>query len=695
VKANRSNNTPLSVLKGVGDKVADRLRSLGASTVEELLFCVPRAYQDRSNPSNIPSLQTGSIYTIRAQVLSISERRYRTRQTLEVMVSDGSGVLVLKWFRFGKWLKGNIERKFPPGTEIVATGKVDSFAGQLEMHHADLADSDDGSALGIVPIYTTKEGITQQTIRRLIPQAMELCLGNLIEKLPDEILKKYDLPSLRESIQMLHLPENGIDIQALNSGTTPWHYRLKFEELVTFQLGILARRRSFKGLNALPVDSQGVFSGKLTKALPFSLTGAQVRSIEEISGDMAHNVPMHRLLQGDVGSGKTLVAYISMLNVAESGAQAVLMAPTEVLAEQHFRNFSQWGEIAGIRAGLLTGSTPASQRREILAELADGTIPILVGTHALIQEGVNFRSLSLAVIDEQHRFGVLQRLALRKKGMSPHFLVMTATPIPRSLSLVMYGDLDISTIDELPPGRKPVRTEIYRESDRAKLHLDVAREVSSGGQVFIVYPLVEESEKSELSAANEMAEHYREKVFPHLKIGLITGRMSSEEKDRTMEFFRKGEYQVLVATTVIEVGVDIPNASLMVIEHAERFGLFQLHQLRGRVGRGEHLARCILVAGSALTDDAKERLNVMLRTASGFDIAEADLRIRGPGDFLGTRQAGMPDFRFAHPVKDRILMLKARDAAESLFPEGGEMPEILKKDVEKFWSEGYVLSASG
>jgi ATP-dependent DNA helicase RecG len=429
--------------------------------------------------------------------------------------------------------------------------------------------------------------------------------------------------------------------------------------------------------------------------LPFQLTGSQRKALDEIGNDMEKNTPMHRLLQGEVGSGKTLVAFVAMLRAASTGRQAVLMAPTEVLAEQHYRTISAWCRKMDIGVGLVTGSVDDRRRKELVRSAADGSIRIFVGTHAVIQQGISFRDLALAVVDEQHRFGVLQRLALKGKGKSPHFLVMTATPIPRSMTLVIYGDLDISTIDELPEGRLPVKTLIFEESDRSKMYLYIAREVRAGCQVYIVYPLVEESDKIELLAANEMAKIYRENVFPNLKVGLLTGRMSTDEKEETMSRFRSGHYQVLVSTTVIEVGVDVPNVTLMVIENAERFGLFQLHQLRGRVGRGKQESTCILMAGKGISDDARERLRTIASTDSGSIIAEADLRMRGPGDFFGVRQSGLPGFRFADPLRDGQIMQWARQSAERMFPDHGVLPDGIAENVRSFWSRGTDITESG
>jgi ATP-dependent DNA helicase RecG len=485
------------------------------------------------------------------------------------------------------------------------------------------------------------------------------------------------------------------DIQALNLGESHWHTRLKFGELLAFQLGLLIRRRALDSRTSHPVSPGGSLERKLIRTLPFKLTQSQVKALDDVGRDMERKVPMHRLLQGDVGSGKTLVAFIAMLKACEAGYQAVLMAPTEVLAEQHYRTISQWCKTLGLSVALLTGNVDGKQRADVLSKAVSGETKLFIGTHALIQEGVRFRNLNLAIVDEQHRFGVLQRLALGKKGSSPHFLVMTATPIPRSLSMVIYGDLDITTIDEMPAGRIPIETMVFRETDRSRMHLRVSREAEAGRQVYIVYPLVEETEKMELLAANEMAKNYREKIFPHLSIGLLTGRMVSREKDTVMEKFRSGEYQVLVSTTVIEVGVDVPNANLMVVEHAERFGLFQLHQLRGRVGRGMNQSTCILMEGANISEEARQRLHVISMTNSGFEIAEADLKIRGPGDFLGVRQAGMPEFRFAHPFREGELMAAARKAAFKMLPEGGELTSGMVEEVRRMWSDEVLTANSG
>jgi ATP-dependent DNA helicase RecG len=695
VETGKSEGMQLTELPGIGERTAARFEALGFHRALDLVFLLPRAYQDRTNPQLISAVNEGQFATVSGQIMSISERRYRTRKTLEVMVTDGHGVILLKWFRFGRWFKGNIEKKYPPGTQVLASGKVTSFSGSLEMHHPDLTEASGEEGGGIVPVYPLSEGISQQTVRKAVQAAVSKLSGTVTDEIPDDIRKEYHLPELRESISRLHDPQADDDIQALNLGQSIWHRRLKFGELLAFQLGLLIRRRKLDNRTSMPVKPGCGIEEKLIRLLPFNLTRSQLNVLDDIGSDMASSVPMHRLLQGDVGCGKTLVALIAMLRAYEAGFQAVLMAPTEVLAEQHYRTISQWCEKLGVPVALLTGSVDGKQRTDVLSKAVDGKVKLFIGTHALIQEGVQFHNLNLAVVDEQHRFGVLQRLALGKKGPSPHFLVMTATPIPRSLSMVIYGDLDISTIDEMPKGRTPVETVIFREADRSRMHLRVSREVEAGRQVYIVYPLVEETERSELNAANEMAQNYRQKIFPHLKIGLLTGRMSSREKDTVMNRFRSGEYQVLVSTTVIEVGVDVPNANLMVIEHAERFGLFQLHQLRGRVGRGTNRSTCLLMESSNISDEARQRLHVISSTNSGFEIAEADLQIRGPGDFLGVRQAGMPEFRFAHPFREGELMSAARSAAFKMLPEGENLTSGIVNEVRRMWSDDALTTTSG
>ncbi len=687
--------TCLTTLEGIGARTAGRLRSLGIIKAEDLLFFFPRTYQDRTKAKKISELVPGDFSTVQGQVLSLSERRYRARETLEILVTDGKGLVLLKWFRYGKWFRDNLKRKLPAGSAIVASGKVSVYKGKLEMHHPDVTLGGPEAEEGIVPVYPLTEGLGQHVIRRAAEAVLKRHLSTVKEWIPKEILAKRGLPDMKTAVLSLHKPPPEQDSGLLNAGLTPWHDRIRFGELFAFQLGLLSGRMQLDSRTSRPVAAGCAVEKKFISDLPFSFTGSQEKALYQIGKDMERTTPMHRLLQGEVGSGKTLVAFVSMLRAAAAGRQAVLMAPTEVLAQQHYRTFSGWCHSLGMEVGLFTGNMDKNERAALRRKSVEGSVRLVVGTHALIQEGVDFMDLALVVVDEQHRFGVLQRLALKEKGESPHFLVMTATPIPRSLSLVVYGDLDISIIDELPEGRKPVETFIFEESDRSRMYLEVAREVRSGGQVYIVYPLVEESVKLELLAANEMAAKYRKNIFPHLTVGLLTGRMSQGEKEKAMSRFRSGQYQVLVATTVIEVGVDVPNATLMVVENAERFGLFQLHQLRGRVGRGRRESRCILMARENIGDDARRRLNIVTSNSSGFRIAEADLLMRGPGDFLGVRQSGLPCFRFADPFRDTRILEWARESAQRILSEKGALPRPLAEKVDDFWSRGLDIKESG
>ncbi len=686
----------LSSLPGVGPRTAQRLLALGISSLRDLPFLLPRAYQDRRHPLPIAEVQPGSFATVRGQILSLSERRYRSRHVLEAVLSDGRGIVVLKWFRFNRWMRSHLEKEYPPGEEVLAAGRAELFGGNLEMHHPELSRAgDEGEGTGILPIYPLTAGVNQRLLRRAMLAAEARGILEYDDGIPPDILNNTGLPGMRESLRSLHLPPPDADLAALNRLTTPWHRRVRFGELLLFHLALLRRRRDWTGRPGIPLPERGELRGRLLSLLPFSLTGAQARAEGEIARDLAGPRPMFRLLQGDVGSGKTLVAFLAMLRAAEGGHQAALMAPTEILAEQHFGNLSPLAARLGVRSVLLTSGLSPAERRQAVADLSSGKASLAFGTHALLSEDVVFPSLALAVVDEQHRFGVLQRLSLQEKGGTPHFLVMTATPIPRSLAMVLYGDLDHSVIDEMPPGRTPVKTVVFGEGDRARLHLRIAAEVRAGRQAYVVYPLVEESGRSELAAAREMSRVFQTQVFPHLKVGLLTGRMPSRDKERAMEGFRRGETQVLVSTTVIEVGVDVPNATLMVVEHAERFGLFQLHQLRGRVGRGTHPSQCILMAGRNSTPEARQRLAVLARTTDGFAVAEADLSLRGPGDFLGTRQAGLPEFRFGGPFGDPALGMAARKAAEELLADDGSLPPLLESTLGSFIRGRMTLSRSG
>ncbi|MBI3327059.1 MAG: ATP-dependent DNA helicase RecG, partial [Nitrospinae bacterium] len=512
----------------------------------------------------------------------------------------------------------------------------------------------------IVPVYPTTEGMHQKTLRTIMKRVVDAYADSIPDCLPMPLQAHLRLVPVAQALQGVHFPSPGGDLEALNSWSSPEHRRLIFEEFFLLELGLALRHReTTREERARTYLGTGELAGRLRARLPFQLTRAQERVLGEVSEDMRRPHPMNRLLQGDVGSGKTIVALLAMLLALESGFQAAIMAPTEILAEQHYLMMQRLMEPLGVRAALLTSGVKGGKRRKMLQAIAAGEIHLLVGTHALIQEGVVFESLGLAVIDEQHRFGVLQRATLKNKGYRPDVLVMTATPIPRTLAMTVYGDLDVSVIDELPPGRLPVITKLYYESRRSEAYSLIRRELQRGRQVYVVYPLIEESEKVDLRAATEMAGHLRHEVFPDFRVGLLHGRLKSDEKAQIMRTFVSGELQVLVSTTVIEVGMDVPNATVMLVEHAERFGLAQLHQLRGRVGRDIHQAWCFLMAGFPMSEEAKQRLHALTESHDGFVIAEKDLEIRGPGEFLGTRQSGLPELRVAHIIRDQRVLAEA------------------------------------
>ena len=569
------------------------------------------------------------------------------------------------------WFKGNpsyLKNTFKAGQKVLLTGEVRIFGGKKSMVHPDFEVMDEGeedspSFKRIVPVYSETEGVHPKVMRRIALRAVLDFGGSLLGPVPEWIRVKRDFPSIQESVRALHLPSAEENVETLNEGKSVYHHRLIYDEFFFFELAMALKKKGQvleRGI-AFATDGDGV--GRFLRLLPFELTGAQRRVVDEIRNDMAKSAPMNRLLQGDVGSGKTVVSMAAMVTACENGFQSAIMAPTEILAEQHYRSICGWAEALGLRVALVTGNRKAKARRETAEAIAAGTIDIAVGTHALIQDDLAFPNLGLVVIDEQHRFGVMQRAALRQKGGHPDVLVMTATPIPRTLAMTVYGDLDVSVIDELPPAKKPIKTKVYFEGDREKVYAVIDGELKKGHQVFVVYPLVEESEKLDLKDATHMAEHLQNEIFPAARIGLIHGRMSGEEKDRIMSDFQGRRIDLLVATTIIEVGIDVPAASLIVIEHAERFGLSQLHQLRGRVGRGDVASSCILLAQHAGSDAAKRRLRIMEKTNDGFLIAEEDLAIRGPGEFMGTKQSGIPDFRVASIVRDGRILGEAREDA--------------------------------
>jgi ATP-dependent DNA helicase RecG len=662
--------TDAQYVKGVGPKMADKLLRLGIATAGDILYHLPSRYEDRRNLIKIRDVEPDQHAMVQGEVMvcGVAVRRGR-RRMFNMMISDGTGVITAKWFNYkGDWL----EKKFGKGQWVTAGGVARVYNNNLEMHHPDVEvlegedGGESGSLTGIVPVYPLTEGVFQKSMRRIVNNACDAFLDKIPEALPPRILEKRSLIPLSESLAMVHRPPEDSDINEYNTLRSPGRRRLVYEEFFLLQLGLALRRQGMVEEPAVPIKPAGALAKRFRESLPFVFTGSQEKVTAEILADMERPHPMLRLLQGDVGSGKTVVAVAAALSCIEAGRQVAIMAPTEILAEQHQRTLEKMLEGLSVKPELLTGAVRGSERERILAGVADGSAPLVVGTHALIQEAVKFKGLALGIIDEQHRFGVLQRAELKAKGpdgTSPHLLVMTATPIPRTLAMTVYGDLAVSVIREMPPGRKPIKTEMFRENDRAEAYRQVRQEVGRGRQVYVVYPLVEESENLELRDATSMADDFKDVVFPDLRVGLLHGRLSSDEKDAVMRDFLKGDIDVLAATTVIEVGIDVPNASMIVIEHAERFGLSQLHQLRGRVGRGEHPSRCLLVAGFTRSEDAWKRLMVMKGTSDGFEIAEEDLAIRGPGEFFGTRQSGLPDLLVANIIRDADILSEAREDA--------------------------------
>jgi ATP-dependent DNA helicase RecG len=663
-----------SVLPGVGPRRAEALARRGFRSVADLLFHLPVRYEDRSRLARIGELQVGVRATFVGEVqLADFIRRGRRRRIFQAVLGDGTGTVNLKWFRAPDSLPNTVKR----GERLLVTGDVKRYRFSKEIVHPEvsrLQEGEDGvSRLGIVADYGSMEGIAPRTLRRTVELAVEHYVDLAEGWLPETIVVRRSLPDVAAALRAIHRPDECEDVTALLERRGPAFERLILEELYLLELGLVLRRahrRSEPGV-ALPIDDAAAEA--LAARLPFRLTGAQRRVWREIRADLAEPHPMHRLLQGDVGSGKTAVAWLAACGAARAGYQSALMAPTELLAEQHARTLRALGATqpgvaradGALRFGLLTASQPRSQTTALRDAAAKGQVDCLVGTHALVQQDVRFARLGLTIVDEQHRFGVLQRAALAAKGaggLMPHGLVMTATPIPRTLALTLYGDLDLSVIDELPPGRTPIVTDVLREGEGRRVFELLQDTVARGEQAYVVYPLIEETERSDLRAATEQARRIQA-ALPEVKVDLVHGRLDASERAAVMGRFHRGESRVLVSTTVVEVGVDVPAATLMVVEHAERFGLAQLHQLRGRVGRGRARGTCILLA-RGFTPDSEARLRAMLETQDGFRIADADLRIRGPGEFLGTRQHGkLPDLRIADLLRDARLVAESREAA--------------------------------
>ncbi|MFC1478178.1 ATP-dependent DNA helicase RecG [Candidatus Margulisiibacteriota bacterium] len=674
--------TPVQYLKGVGPRLAKVLARLDINTVKDLLYYFPRAYDDRRHIPKIAELKVNEVQMVLGEVISLAEEKKGRMSIIKVIIEQDGRCLALAWFnqpflmkvlkkaeRHDARLNGDsTDRANGAGEEssaaprLFAKGKVEinRYTRELQMSVQEfeiIEDIKSSLCLGrVVPVYGLTEGLSQKKMRQMTASVIENYLPLLEDRFPAQYLEKYNLVPLNQAVSSYHYPE----------GRPEWkhaHDRLVFDEFFLFYIRLFSVRDDLVKEEGISFNPAGELYRKYLQTLPFTLTGAQQRVIDEIRRDMHNPHVMNRLVQGDVGSGKTEVAVAAILTAVENGYQAAVMAPTEILAEQHYNKMIAAFRQLGVECRLVVSGLKPQEKKEALNAVKEGTVQVAIGTHALIQDQVEFHKMGLVVIDEQHRFGVKQREMLKQKGMNPDFLVMTATPIPRTLALTVYGDLDKSIIDEMPPGRKPVKTAFNPQT--TKLYNFIRQQVQRGQQAYIVYPLVEETEKSDLKAATESAEHLRTSVFPDFKVGLVHGKLKKEEKEAVIKEFRSGDTHILVSTTVIEVGVDVPNASIMVIEEAERFGLSQLHQLRGRVGRGSEYSYCYLM-GSPKTEDSWKRMKAMQKTTNGFEIAEYDLQIRGPGEFLGTRQSGLPAFKVADLLKDEKVLLKAKAEVELL-----------------------------
>jgi ATP-dependent DNA helicase RecG len=665
---------PLTVLDGIGPKTAEAMGAEGFHCIRDLLLHLPRRYEDRSGLTSLGvSAAAGDWILIRGRVRGLRVRRVPRRRLniTDGVVADSAGEIPVVWFN-QPW----ISRRIDGDRDYYLYGQIrEARGGKLRLSNPEIEEVvDEGER--IVPVYPRIGRYTGRRLRRLIWTCLP-AIDACPDPLSPELRRRFDLPDLPGCLRRLHAPEVDDDrgdarslTEALNRRTDPCHRRLAFDELLAFACAIAGRRRDRQRTKAPRVTAAAARSAAARTSFPFNLTAAQKRVCDEIAADLRRQTPMARLLQGDVGSGKTAVAALATAMVTAAGRQVAIMAPTELLAEQHERTLERYLAPTGAPPRLLVGSTPAAERRRVLEGLADGTVEVVVGTHALFQEVVNYRHLGLVIVDEQHRFGVVQRSALAAKGQHPHLLVMTATPIPRSLALTVYGDLDLSIIDELPPGRRPVRTERRPESARSRVFAFLRREIAEGGRVFIVYPLIESSEEIPAAALADHVDEVR-RLLPEARVGTVHGRLSRADREAVTAEFRSGSLQVLLATTVVEVGVDVPEATVMVVESAQRFGLSQLHQLRGRVGRGGRQAWCILLTDERPGEPATERLGVICRSQDGFEIAEADLEQRGPGELVGTRQWGPAGFRFANLIRDRVLIEETRRLAAELESDGG------------------------
>lgn len=649
-------DSPIQYIKGIGPKRASYFKKINIENVKDLLFLVPRRYLDYSNVLKIKDLKINDEGTVIGQVHLIEIKKAQHRgEIVNLLLRDETGSVVVRWFN-----RPDLKSKFKIGDWLMVSGKVTFFYHKQFINPVyEIIGGEDNpperTSGTIIPIYPLTEGLSIWDIRRAMNIALELCLEQVVETIPEYILHRNSLPGLKKALKDLHFPQNMED--AINA-----RRRLVYDEFFFFELALARRRLKIKNQEGVPLERRGSLTDLFLNSLSFKLTNGQQKVIEEITHDLSRPKPMNRLLQGDVGSGKTVVALYALLIAVENDYQGAMMAPTEILAEQHYINHAPILEKLGVKSILLTSSIKGHAREEAINQISNGEAKIIFGTHALIEEGVNFKKLGLAIIDEQHRFGVMQRAALVNKGINPHFLVLSATPIPRTLALTLYGDLDISTLTEKPAGRGEVITRLHGESEKAKVYQFIYTELLKGRQAFIVCPIIEKSEKLELKSAQEVYEEVRS-VFSNFNVGLIHGRLGTQERIKIMAEFRGGKINILVATTVIEVGVDIPNATIMLILHPERFGLAQLHQLRGRIGRGAEKSYCLLILNKFVAPETYERLLFFEKNNDGFALARKDMQLRGPGEILGKRQHGLPDIKIGDLEQDQALLFLARDDA--------------------------------
>lgn len=703
---------PVRYLKGVGPRISELLTKKDIHCIEDLLFYFPRKYEDRRNIKKISSINKIERVVVFGKIIDLNVERLRSRRIYNVKISDGTGTMDLVWFTANeKYLK----KTYTPGTKIVVSGEIsyNKYKKNLQIIHPkpenieiyrENEDTGDNTHFGrIVPIYPLTEGLTQKRMRTILKLTVDSFAEKLTDIVPDSVKKEYKLTRISDAIREVQFPQLAKKVIDLSSTadvyTSNPHKTVSFYEFFLLETGLTLKKKEFKNSKGISFKTNGKLVKKFISVLPFKITRAQERVLSEIFDDMNLPDPMNRLLQGDVGSGKTIVSVISMLTAVENGYQAVLMAPTEILCEQHYSSITKMLSEFGVNVVLLKSGLKAKEKKLINKNISSGEAHVVVGTHALIEDNVKFKNLGFVVIDEQHRFGVMQRARLMNKGPSPDVLVMTATPIPRTLAITVYGDLDISVIDELPPGRKEIVTKLYKESkrNRSEIYKTIKNELIKGRQCYVVCPFIDESENPDfqhIKYASKVFDTLSREIFPEYNVGLLHGRMNNEEKEKVMKEFLSNKVQLLVSTTVVEVGVDVSNATIMLIENSERYGLSQLHQLRGRIGRGSNKSICMLVADYALSENADYKLDIMTKTNDGFKIAEADLKLRGPGDFLGTKQSGIPTFNFANIIRDWKILSEARDSAITLVnsdPQLKSAPE-LKQIVEKKWGEMLELN---